>query len=109
MMLHKLMSYTLMSHRLMQLTLLLALLVIGSQVNQSAQAAPHAAYTLVQSYSGPGGSGSAGIYSVSSSIGQPTAGEVRAGSYTFGGGFWGGGVLVAVQANHTVFLPLVLR
>jgi hypothetical protein len=75
----------------------------------SVRAAPQATYTLVQSYSGPGGSGSAGIYIIASSIGQPTAGEVSAGSYTFGGGFWGGGVIVPVQNHFDVFLPLVLK
>ena len=75
----------------------------------SARAAPQATYTLVQSYIGPGGNGSAGIYSVASSIGQPAAGEVSAGIYTLGGGFWGGGVIVPVQTNYTLFLPLMLK
>jgi hypothetical protein len=78
-------------------------------VASSARAAPHATYELVKSSIGPGGSGSAGIYAVSSSIGQPAAGEVSAGSYTLGGGFWGGGVIVPVQNNFDVFLPLMLR
>lgn len=72
-------------------------------------AAPHATYGLLQSYSGPGGGGSAGIYDLASSIGQPATGEVGAGNYTLGSGFWGGGVLAAVQSNHTVYLPLILR
>ena len=75
----------------------------------TARAAPQATYELVQSYTGPGGSGSAGSYAVSSSIGQPAAGEVSAGSYTLGSGFWGGGVMVPVQASHEVYLPLVLK
>jgi hypothetical protein len=75
----------------------------------SARAAPQATYTLVQSYTGPSGSGRAGIYDLSSSIGQPAAGEVRAGSYTLGSGFWGGGVLVPVTRQHSVYLPLVLK
>lgn len=75
----------------------------------SARAAPQATYEPVQSYTGPSGSGSAGIYAISSSIGQPAAGEVSAGSYTLGGGFWGGGIIVPVQNNYQVYLPLVLR
>ena len=75
----------------------------------NARAAPQATYTLAQSYIGPSGSGSAGIYTIASSIGQPTAGEVSAGNYTFGGGFWGGGLIVPVQNHFDVFLPLVLK
>ena len=86
------------------------LLLAGlARLTPAAHAQPQATYELVQSYSGPGGSGSAGIYSISSSIGQPAAGEVSAGSYTLGGGFWGGGVLVPVTSQPTVYLPLVLK
>lgn len=99
----------LMSHNRMQLALLLVLLFIGLQANEAAQAAPHATYAWVQNASVPGGRGSAGIYDLSSSIGQPAAGEVSAGIYTFGGGFWGGGVIVPVQNHFEVFLPLVRR
>jgi hypothetical protein len=92
---------------------LLIILTIGWAVAalgiQSVHAAPQATYALVQSYIGPGGSGSAGIYGVSSSIGQPAAGKVSAGIYTFGGGFWGGGIIVPVQNHYEVYLPLVLR
>lgn len=89
---------------------LAGVVLVGSGSRLSAEpAAPQATYELVQSYTGPGGSGSAGIYDISSSIGQPTAGEVSAGSYTFGGGFWGGGVIVPAVGNYEVFLPLVLR
>jgi hypothetical protein len=103
------MPHQLELHKFMKLALMLTLLAIGIQVNKSAQAAPHATYTLVQSYIGPSGSGSAGVYTISSSIGQPTAGEVSGGIYTFGGGFWGGGVIVPVQTKFDVFLPLMLR
>ena len=75
----------------------------------SARAAPQATYTLVQSYIGPGGNGSAGIYSVASSIGQPAAGEGRAGIYNAGGGVWGGGGLRAVPTDTTLFLLLVFE
>lgn len=85
--------------------ILLALAIPRSQT----YARSTATYELVQSYTGPGGSGSAGIYAVSSSIGQPAAGEVSAGSYTLGGGFWGGGVLVPLADQYTVYLPLMLK
>ncbi len=93
------------------LFVLAILLLVGGRLDKpiAMRAAPQATYALVQSYVGPGGSGSAGKYSLSSSIGQPAAGEVSAGSYTLGSGFWGGGVVVPVQADYKVFLPLVLR
>lgn len=91
------------------LVLIAAVLLSLIGLASSARAAPQATYTLVQSYIGPSGSGSAGIYSISSSIGQPAAGEVSAGSYTLGGGFWGGGVIVPVQNHFEVFLPLMRR
>lgn len=75
----------------------------------SARAAPQATYTLVQSHIGPSGNGSAGLYTIASSIGQPTAGEVSAGIYTFGNGFWGGGAIVAVVSTYQIYLPLVWR
>jgi uncharacterized membrane protein len=85
--------------------IILALVLPYSQAN----ARSDATYQLVQSYIGPGGSGSAGIYTVSSSVGQPAAGEVSAGSYTLGGGFWGGGIIVPVAQNYTLFLPLLMK
>lgn len=98
-----------MKHLNGYLVLIAVVLICLIGVASSAQAAPQATYILIQSYSGPAGHGSAGIYAVSSSIGQPTTGEVSAGSYTFGGGFWGGGVIVPVQNHFDVFLPLVLK
>jgi hypothetical protein len=89
---------------------MIAVILIGlAAFASSARAAPQATYELVKSSIEPGGSGSAGIYAVSSSIGQPIAGEVSAGIYTLGGGFWGGGVIVPAQNTYAVFLPLVLR
>ena len=85
------------------------LLLGGVWQTSSAQTRPHATYGLKKSSVNPGGSGNAGIYTVSSSIGQPDAGEVSAGIYTIGGGFWGGGVIVSVASQHMVYLPLVLR
>ena len=84
---------------------LISLMALAS----SARAAPNATYELVKSSIGPGDSGSAGSYDLSSSIGQPAAGEVSAGIYTLGGGFWGGGVIVPVANSYAVYLPLVRR
>jgi hypothetical protein len=75
----------------------------------AARAAPDATYQLVKSSIGPGGSGSAGIYEAASSIGQPVVGQVSAGIYTLGGGFWGGGVIVPATGNYEIYLPVVLR
>ena len=91
------------------LVMLAAALISLVGVDSSAHAAPHATYGLVKSSVNPGGSGSAGIYTVSSSIGQPDAGEVSAGIYTLGGGFWGGGVIVPAAGHYDLFLPLLLR
>jgi hypothetical protein len=89
---------------------LIAVVLMGlAALASAAHAAPQATYTLMQSYTGPSGSGSAGIYSISSSISQPAAGEVSAGIYTLGSGFWGGGVIVPATSQHTVYLPLVLK
>lgn len=97
-----------MKHNVFLITVVIA--VVGFVVTTSAaQAAPQATYTLVQSYIGPGSRGGAGIYAVSSSIGQPGAGEVSAGSYTLGGGFWGGGIIVPAQSNYDLYWPLLLR
>jgi hypothetical protein len=89
---------------------LIAVVLIGlAALASSARAAPQAAYELVRSYTGPSGSGSAGIYDLSSSNGQPAVGEVSAGSYTLGGGFWGGGVTVPATSQYAVYLPLVVK
>jgi hypothetical protein len=74
-----------------------------------AQAQPSATYQLVQTNIGPGQAGSSGAYHLSSSVGQPDAGEVSAGSYTLGGGFWGGGVIVVVAEPSYLYLPLLVR
>jgi hypothetical protein len=95
--------------RLIFLGIVVIVLIGQSPLHLSAHAAPQATYVWVQSTIGPGGSGSTGIYTLSSSIGQPSAGEVSAGIYTLGGGFWGGGVIVPVTSQHTVYLPLVLK
>jgi len=92
------------------LIFIVGLLLVGSvRLTSTAHAAPQATYQLVKSSVGPGGSGSAGMYTVSSSVGQSTAGEVSAGIYTLGGGFWGGGIIVSAQSTYAAYLPLVLR
>jgi hypothetical protein len=89
---------------------LIAVVFIGpSLLASAARAAPQATYELVRSYTGPSGSGSASIYDLSSSIGQPAAGEVSAGSYTLGAGLWGGGVIVPATTQHAAYLPLVIK
>lgn len=95
--------------RIVFLAVVLALLSSPAAISSAKPAAPQATYELVKSYTGPGGGGSAGIYSISSSIGQPAAGEVSAGNYTLDDGFWGGGVLVPVESQYQLFLPLILK
>jgi hypothetical protein len=47
---------------------------------------------------------SGGGYDLGGTAGQPDAGWLSGGSYTLGGGFWGGGALAAVL--YRVYLPL---
>jgi hypothetical protein len=51
-----------------------------------------------------GGSGSAGIYSLAGTAGQPDAGTLHSGAYTLKGGFWGG-----VLPEARLYLPLNLK
>ena len=58
-----------------------------------------------------GGGGSAKArapspYALDATIGQPDASVWQGGGYTLAGGFWGSG---AVQQQHGIYLPLVLR
>lgn len=50
-----------------------------------------------------------GAYSLGSSIGQPDAGSLSGGSYTLGGGFWGGGELTFSPATEKIYLPITLK
>jgi hypothetical protein len=50
---------------------------------------------------------SGGVYTVGGTAGQPDAGLLSGGSYTLGGGFWGGGAVF--NPKHMIYLPLVLR
>ena len=51
---------------------------------------------------------SGGDYTLAGTVGQPDAGQLAAGDYTLGSGFWGGGALPEVD-EHDVYLPLILR
>ena len=53
---------------------------------------------------GGGGTSTGGVYSVSSTIGQPDAGKMSGGTYTIEGGFWG--VIAAVQTPGTPLLSI---
>ena len=45
-------------------------------------------------------------YSLGGTIGQPDAAVLSGGSYTLGGGFWGGG---AAAEEYKIYLPLILK
>jgi hypothetical protein len=51
----------------------------------------------------------AGDYLLGSTAGQPDAGALQAGTYTLGGGFWGGGFAQTLPAGYRVLLPVVVR
>jgi hypothetical protein len=55
---------------------------------------------------GGGASVTAGDLTLAGTIGQPDAGLLTGGAYSLGGGFWGGGALVA---DYAIYLPLVMR
>jgi hypothetical protein len=55
---------------------------------------------------GGGGTASGGSYTLTGTIGQPDAGVLTGGDYTFGGGFWGAGV---AEAGYRIYLPMILR
>jgi len=52
-------------------------------------------------------SSSGGVYILGGTAGQPDAGLLTGGSYTLGGGFWGGGAVTLPK--YIVYLPLILR
>jgi hypothetical protein len=51
----------------------------------------------------------AGAYILGGTAGQPDAGALHAGTYTLGGGFWGGGQAETAPVGHRVLLPVVVR
>jgi hypothetical protein len=48
-------------------------------------------------------------YQLGGTIGQPDAGVLSGGDYTFVGGFWGGVGPVSAALEHAVYLPCLLR
>jgi hypothetical protein len=88
----------------------LLLLSTSTAAQSGDAAAPNADYTLSWWTVDGGGDTSVtvGKYTLSGTTGQPDAGELGQGSYTLGGGFWGGGVAVRI-GDRPVYLPLVLR
>jgi hypothetical protein len=58
------------------------------------------------SVDGGGSTSSGGGYTLVGTAGQPDAGQLEAGTYVLGGGFWKGGVVVSM---HEVYLPCVVR
>nr|MBC7244184.1 hypothetical protein [Chloroflexota bacterium] len=57
---------------------------------------------------GGGGQSVSSSYIVSGTVGQAHTGALAGGPYTLSGGFWSGGVGVAV-AGYRVYLPSLLR
>jgi len=55
---------------------------------------------------GGGGTSTGSVYSVSGTIGQPDAGELRGGTFSLVGGFWG--VVAAIQTPGAPLLSVVL-
>ena len=53
------------------------------------------------------GSGPAGAYTLTGSVGQPEAGVLQGGGFTLNGGFIGGGL--AISPEYPMYLPLVIR
>jgi hypothetical protein len=52
---------------------------------------------------GGGGTSTGGGYTLSGTIGQPDAGMMTGGGYSLIGGFW------SFEAQHYLFLPLILK
>jgi len=50
-----------------------------------------------------------GGYATAGTAGQTDAGVLTGGSFTLGGGFWGGGALASPPLGYDVYLPLILR
>jgi hypothetical protein len=87
-----------------------AVLLLAALAQPGDAAAPADGYTLSWWTVAGGGDTSvtAGDYTLSSTAGQPGAGELGGGDYTLGGGFWGGGVVIQI-GDYYIYLPLVLR
>ena len=48
-----------------------------------------------------------GMYSLAGTAGQPDAGLMAGGTYTLGGGFWGGGAVP--ELGNGIYVPLVMH
>ena len=61
---------------------------------------------IVRSHTGPGGVSSAGIYTLSGSLSQHSAGNpISGGVYTLKGGLWSEGALIQSE----IYLPIIFR
>jgi len=92
-------------------TLLLLLTAVVAVRYGPAQAqAPQQSYTLDWWTVDGGGTNPEGGsgYSLGGTAGQPDAGLLQGGDYRLGGGFWGGGAVVAMD-YYRIYLPLVTR
>jgi len=88
----------------------LLLVVVGLLlVSSLALAQSGGGYDLSRSTVDGGGEtfSTGGGYSLGGTAGQPDAGLLEGGVYTLGGGFWGGGAVVA--PGYVIYLPLVMR
>jgi hypothetical protein len=91
----------------MKLRFLIGVVVLGLLLSRIALAAN--SYQLTRSTISSGGAVSTGgSYLLGGTAGQMDAGQLASGSYTLGGGFWGGGT-IAAQNSHIRYLPLVVR
>lgn len=97
-----------MRHQRWLVALALVLLGVFISVNHVSLATAQSGggYDLTWSTVDGGGAtfSTGGTYSLGGTIGQPDAGTLSGGSYTLGGGFWGGGTI-----HYTLYLPLILR
>lgn len=85
------------------LVLLLSLALLTYSVH--AQVVPGSYSLSWWTVDGGGGSSSGTGYSLNGTAGQPDAGSLTGTGYQLSGGYWTGGSL----ANHSVFLPLIVR
>jgi hypothetical protein len=84
---------------LLRFCLLLTWLILGAQ-DAGAQTYSIDWYSI----GGGGGTSTAGVYSVSGTIGQPTAGMMSGGAYSLTGGFWA--IISAVQTPGSPLLSV---
>jgi hypothetical protein len=87
---------------LIMLVFFITLFVVGTVQAQANT------FTLPWSVTGSGGmGGSAGGYTLNSTLGQPVAGMVTEGDYSLTSGFWTR--VGEVITNFLTFLPLIMR